>query len=202
MEGENRRRIVEAQGLGRRFGSRWIFRDISFHLSPGDCLVVTGANGSGKSTLVRILSGLLNPSKGQVLGPEGDPRHSIGLSTLESSLYPELSPAEHLNLAGQLRGIPPQAEPLLDFVGLLYAKRVAAKELSSGMKARLRIAIAIQAKPPLLLLDEPGASLDQAGRDLVTEVVQQQISRGGCLVLATNDPRETTFATHTMEFVK
>lgn len=193
--------ILTVDGLGHRFGPKWLFRGLSFELRRGDCLVVTGSNGSGKSTLIRILAGLIHPTEGAIRGPGDDPRRSIGLSTLESSLYPELTGIEHLNLTGDLRGVHPHAWELLKFVGLDPTKTVPVKNFSSGMKSRLRLAIAIQAAPPILLLDEPGASLDQAGRELVASIVHNQKTRG-CLILATNDPLETAFATHRYEVAK
>jgi ABC-type multidrug transport system ATPase subunit len=82
----------------------------------------------------------------------------------------------------------------LELIQLGYAKDVPAGQLSTGMKARLRVAMAIQAKPKVLLLDEPGAGLDEAGRSLIDLVTAEQAARG-CLIVATNDPLERRLAT-------
>ncbi len=190
--------LLKVEGLSKRFGRRWIFRNLSFDLGLGDCLVVTGQNGSGKSTLLKTIASLTSASEGKVILPPGDPRVTIGYSSLESSLYPELSCREHLQLTGDLRGIPSRSNELLEKVGLANAASVHAKELSTGMKARLRLAVAIQSNPLLLLLDEPGASLDSNGRALISDIVAEQQKRGS-LLIATNDPSEFFYATHALE---
>src|SRR5256885_3232939 len=71
--------MLEASGLGKRYGSRWIFRGISFQLKKGDRLAILGSNGTGKSTLLRCLAGLLMPNEGKVEMPEGDLRTTLGM---------------------------------------------------------------------------------------------------------------------------
>lgn len=184
--------MLTVEGLGKQFGSRWVLRDLSFTLGQGDRLAVLGHNGSGKSTLLKIIAGLLSPSRGSAKF-HGDPRTMLGYSALEQSLYPHLTVKEHLELAGALRGCDARADELLAFVGLPKAAERRAIELSTGMKARLKMAMAIQAKPRILILDEPGASLDEHGRDLVDRIAHEQSTRG-CLLFASNDPAERRLA--------
>lgn len=180
--------------MGKRYGSRWLFRNISFELTKGSSLVVLGPNGSGKSTLLRIIAGLLPATEGVVIHSAGDTRRGLGVSTLEMALYPALTCVEHLELAGDLRGCEPRAQLLLDSVGLAHAARLTPLQMSTGMKSRLRLALATQAEPPVLLFDEPGASMDELGRDLVARLCEEQVGRGA-LILATNDPAERRLAT-------
>lgn len=186
---------MRAEGLGKRYGRRWLFRDLSFDLEKGQRLAILGHNGSGKSTLLRLLAGLLTPSEGRVVPPEGDPRTALGYAALEMALYASLTVVEHLELAGRLRGVPARTDELLDEVGLAYARDLPAGQLSTGMKARLKLAMAVQPRPWALLLDEPGAALDEEGRALVARIAEAQTARGA-LVVATNDPRERRLATH------
>lgn len=181
--------MLVVSGLGKRYGARWLFRNLEFDLGPGDCLVVLGANGAGKSTLLKTLAGLVEPSEGQVRATG-----SLGYSALDLSVYPALTAREHLELSGDLRGIPADVEALLDRVGLTRAADQEAQEFSTGMRARLKLAIALQSRPEVLLLDEPGAGLDEVGRALVADVVAGQLA-SGAVVLATNDPSERRFAT-------
>lgn len=190
--------MLLVDNLGKRYGGRWVFRSLSFQLGTGDRLLVTGRNGSGKSTLLRTLAGLLSPSAGRVELPAGDSRLTVGLSALEQALYPQLTVAEHLRFAAKLRGCEAREDELLEQVGLGYARDVPASQLSTGMKGRLKLALASQARPKLLLLDEPGAGLDEAGRALVERIASEQAERG-CLILATNDPAERRLANVELE---
>jgi len=155
--------------------------------------VILGRNGAGKSTLLRTIAGLTQITEGEVSLPEGDPRHTLGLSALEQSVYTQLTVEEHLELTAQLRGCPARIDEILEKIDLVYARNKAAGQLSTGMKARLKLAMAIQAKPAVLLLDEPGAGLDEEGRSLVSRIAAEQAERG-CLIVATNDPAERRLA--------
>lgn len=192
--------VLEVRELGKRFGDRWIFRGLCFELIQGDKLVVGGRNGSGKSTLLKVLARLLTPSEGVVGGPEGDYRIVLALSALDQALYPHLTVREHLDFASEVRGCAARADELLIRVGLIDASDRLAALLSTGMRSRLRLALAIQPKPRLLLLDEPSASLDKEGRELVESICEEQ-AEWGCLILATNDPEERRLANLELELV-
>jgi ABC-type multidrug transport system ATPase subunit len=190
--------VISVDGLGKCFGSRWVFRGLGFEISKGHRLVVTGHNGCGKSTLLKILSGLLSPTEGLVRYANEDYRSFLGYAALDMAMYSHLSASEHLELASRLRGCDCRSSELLLRVGLAHAKDLPASQLSTGMRARLKLALAIQADPVVLLLDEPGASLDDRGRELVGKICDEQAERG-CLVIATNDARERRLATHELE---
>lgn len=184
--------MLNATGLGKRFGSRWIFRGIDLCLQPGDCLVVRGRNGSGKSTLLKVLAGLMAPSEGTVQRPE-----PLGYAALDLSVYPALTGLEHLELARDLRGDPVPPLESLARVGLTDAAHQVAGAYSSGMRARLKLALALACQPALLLLDEPSAALDDAGRAITAQALVDQRTRGVAL-LATNDDRDQEWATHAL----
>ncbi|MBC8066007.1 MAG: ABC transporter ATP-binding protein [Chlorobia bacterium] len=188
--------MLTASNLGKRYGARWLFRGLEFDLGAGDCLAILGQNGSGKSTLLKTLASLVPPTEGKVTAPG-----NLGYSALDMAVYPALTAAEHLELTADLRGCEPRVDELLGRVGLQSAKDQQAHEFSTGMKARLKLAIAIQAKPEVLLLDEPGAGLDETGRKLIEEVVAGQL-KTGAVILATNDPLERRFATLELEVGK
>ncbi|MCW5942236.1 MAG: ABC transporter ATP-binding protein [Fimbriimonadaceae bacterium] len=184
--------MLFAANLGKRFGKRWIFRNVSFEAGRGEALVVVGHNGVGKSTLLKCLVGLMSPSEGRVTFPGEDARSAIGYASVEQSLYGHLTAREHLGLFARMRGCPARDDELADKVGLREALDRFVGEFSTGMKGRLRIALAVQPEPSLLVLDEPGAGLDEAGRDVVQKVCEEQRARG-VLVVATNDPLERRF---------
>ncbi len=187
--------MLRVQNLGRRFGPRWVFRGLNFEVVPRQRLVILGPNGSGKSTLLKVIADLLPASEGEVDHEGQDLRTALGYAALDGAVYPNLTVREHLELTADLRGIPAEPDELLRKVNLKYAEAKPAGALSTGMRARLKLALALQPKPKLLLLDEPGASLDAEGRELVAEILHEQCKEGAAII-ATNDPAEREEATH------
>lgn len=191
--------ILSAQGMSKRFGPRWLFRGLDIEISQGDCLIVTGKNGSGKSTLLKLLAGLERPTEGTLKNGFDNEQSNRTYCALDQAVFPVLTVTEHLELSSQLRSqLPTPHSQLLTQVGLSDHQNHQAQHLSSGLRSRLKIALAIQSQPKLLIWDEPGVALDEAGRELVAKVVKEQLQRGA-LVLATNDPDERRFGTHALE---
>lgn len=182
--------VISCDGLGKRFSKQWVFRRVSLTVETGQCLLLTGPNGSGKSTLLKLLAGLEPASEGSV-SREFDTRTGMGYSATDLRLYPNLSADEHLEFASTMRGIAAE-HGLLGSVGLSEAADKPVGAFSTGMRARLKLALALMGAPKALLLDEPGAGLDESGRALLDEVVAEQLGRG-VVILATNDPAERRF---------
>jgi len=191
---------LDVDGLGHRFGRLVLFRKLSFTLDSGQSVAVTGSNGSGKSTLLRILAGVLTPRAGQVtLTVEGNavPREErplrTGLVAPYFNVYDGLSAQENLAFLAEVRQLPnatPRIEAVLNQVGLAGRTEDLVGTYSSGMKQRVKYAAALLADPPLLLLDEPSANLDEAGLAMVDRVMDRQRARGRLLVVATNVAEE------------
>ena len=190
--------MVEVRELGKKYGNRWILRDLTFSLVTGDCLIVTGKNGAGKSTLLKVLSGLERPSAGTLTTDVTDYRTELSYCALEQATFANLTVIEHLKLAAKVRSIESDDARLILDCGLEEHKDVQSQYLSSGLRSRLKIALAIQTNPKILLWDEPGVALDGAGKALIARVIEQQKQRG-LLVIATNDPEERRFGTHELE---
>lgn len=190
---------IELDHVSRRFGTRQVFNDVCASVRSGQILVITGCNGSGKSTLLRIIGGLLAPSSGRVSvsvnGVQADRvarRTFIGYVAPDLALYPELTGVENLVFFGRLRGISLDRDALaglLGRVGLRGRGRDLVGSYSSGMRQRLKYAFALLHKPPVLLLDEPTANLDESGIAMVQDTLDCQ-RRCGAVVLATNEARE------------
>ena len=191
---------VIVKNLGKHFGQRVIFRRMSFELSGGESLAVTGANGSGKSTLMRMLAGVLSPSKGtvhlQVAGKrisDADRPLMVGMVSPYLNVYDGLSARENLQFIARARHSAEAVKRIdwaLDFVGLTRRADDPVATYSSGMKQRAKFAAALLTHPPLLLLDEPTSNLDAAGIAMVDRVIERQRSEGLLLIIATNDPEE------------
>lgn len=211
---------LNALHVGHRFGPRVLFREVSLSLESGQSLAVTGANGSGKSTLLRILAGLLTPSRGRVVlrvrgsGGAADselmevdrvhqPLH-CGFVAPQMSVYAGLTAMENLAFIGRARrlaGGPERAAALLRRVGLEDRANDTVATFSSGMIQRMKLACAMLTEPDLLLLDEPSVTLDAAGHALVQRAIEDQLGRGGMVVLATNVPAEATLCADQLELV-
>lgn len=188
-----------ASRLGKRYGARIVFKNLDFEVKSGSVAAVLGANGAGKSTLLRIIAGLLRPDAGEikVCSPKSEIsgaklREICGLSAPDAPLYRELTCLENLEFFAQARGVDSQENALLSHLekfALRQRRHDFAGDLSSGLRARLQLAVATLHAPPLLLLDEPSANLDDAGRALIKRVLDEQKARGLALV-ATNDSRD------------
>jgi heme exporter protein A len=193
--------------LAADYGARRVFAGISLALRDGETLVVAGHNGSGKSTLLRLLCGLQRPTTGRVVYHAGGARYTpdqarplVGWVAPDLQLYRELTALENLHFFARVRGLrrtTPEIEALLDAVELGGRGGDLLAAYSSGMAQRLRYAYALLHAPPILLLDEPTAMLDERGAALVERIVVRQRERG-ITVVATNDPRELRWGDHVL----
>ncbi len=192
---------LRVRGLGKRFERRWVFRGLDLDLEGGDSLVVAGRNGAGKSTLLRILAGVIPATEGEasVEGSGGEVRNRIGLCSPEQSLYEALTGIENLLFFARLRSLnsfDPHA--CLRRVGLEGRGDDRVSAYSTGMKQRLRLALGTMHEPPVLLLDEPGAGLDEEGRAIVDGIVERSRDQG-IVIVATNDRAEYRYGERRLE---
>jgi heme exporter protein A len=188
---------VRLEGIARRFGDRWILRGVDFAVEPGEIVVLTGRNGSGKTTLLRIIGTLLRPTRGSALVfgfdtvRDGDRiRGSVGLLGHNNALYDDLTAAENLIFSLRMSGVPAPPERVagaLEEVGLSHVGRQRVRGFSAGMRRRLGLARLLLRPPQLLLLDEPYASFDQDGIDIVNEFAARTARAGGVVLLTTHD---------------
>lgn len=175
-------------------GGRLVFAHLSFHLEPGEALVLRGPNGSGKSTLLRLLAGFLRPSSGAI-GWDGttfspaSPEHRARLAFVGHAdpVKPLLSVAENLRFAGALAGA--GAVPVAAGLAAMHLEELAdtpGRFLSSGQKRRTNLARLALGARPLWLLDEPGVGLDRASRARLERAIDAHRAGGGICILATH----------------
>lgn len=163
-----------------------VLRDITLAINPGEVVCVLGPSGCGKSTLLRILTGLIEPTAGEVLC-NGQPLHGIhpGVAVVFQSfaLYPWLTVEQNVRLGAHGKGFAPREETdrvnhVIDMVGLDGFEEAYPKELSGGMKQRVGIARALVGGPELLCMDEPFSALDVLTAESLRAEVSALWSRG------------------------
>jgi heme ABC exporter ATP-binding subunit CcmA len=168
---------------------------VDLDVAAGEVVLLSGANGSGKTTLLRLLAGLhrLHSGSGIVLGHDlsidrRGARRAISLLGHETGCYDDLTVRENLRFAVRAAGASADAsDAVLDRVGLTAQAGVAHGRLSAGQRRRLALAIALARDPRLLLLDEPHAGLDAAGRAVLDAAISSAPDEDRTVILASHE---------------
>ena len=169
-----------------------LFRDLSFSLNGGELLRIAGANGSGKTSLLRMLCGLLAPAAGEVRwkgAPLGELREEYFRELVYIGHAPavkdDLTAAENLAFACALSGVTAKVDEALQRLRVPAGKPV--KHLSQGQRRRAALArLALSARVPLWLLDEPFTALDAEGIRLLEDLLTAHVAGGGAVAYATH----------------
>ena len=183
---------IEIDGASKTIGNSVVLDQIQLTVKPGEMIGLQGVNGSGKTMLLRLISGLIYPTKGHVLidgkmlGSDLEFPPSIGFLIENPTFLPQYTGAENLQMLSSLHQMMPtaQIESVLQRVGLHDTKY---KKYSLGMKQRLGIAAAVFEQPDIILLDEPTNALDESGITMLENVIQDETSRGATIVMASHD---------------
>jgi ABC-2 type transport system ATP-binding protein len=194
--------VVAVRGLTKVFKDFWgrpkarAVDNVNFEVRRGEVFGLLGPNGSGKSTTVKMLLGLLYPTKGHIEVFGKSPRHvktkaAIGYLPEESYLYRYLDSDETLDFFGNLFSLPPEQrekrrEQLLEMVGLSKARRRQVGEFSKGMQRRIGLAQALINDPDLVILDEPTAGMDPLGCREVKDLIIALAKRGKTVILSSH----------------
>src|SRR5712692_8256210 len=194
--------VIAVRGLTKVFKDFWgrpkarAVDDVNFEVRRGEVFGLLGPNGSGKSTTVKLLLGLLYPTKGHIEVFGHSPRHvatksRIGYLPEESYLYRYLNSRETLDFFGNLFKLPggerdKRAEQLLEMVGLAQTRTRAVGEFSKGMQRRIGLAQALINDPDLIILDEPTAGLDPIGCREVKDLIIALARRGKTILLSSH----------------
>jgi len=181
----------EAHGLGKRYGrNRWALREVDVLIPPASITALVGPNGAGKSTLIKAGVGFERPTAGRVLVDGVDPWKErgrairrVGYVPQSPSLYRELTVDDHVRLAASLRPAfdVVLARRRLDQLAIPLSAR--ADELSGGQQAQVGLALALGTRAPVLLLDEPLASLDPLARREFLHVLVDAVRVDGATAL-------------------
>jgi ABC-2 type transport system ATP-binding protein len=185
--------VVEANGLGKRYGKKWALRDCSLAIPAGRVAALVGPNGAGKSTLLNLAVGMVAPSAGgvTVLGgrPAGSPAALDGIAFVaqDTPLYKTLSAEDMLHLTRNLNRRFDQASAEARLAELDIPLKRKAGSLSGGQQAQLALSLALARRPRLLVLDEPVAMLDPLARhDFMATVLAAAAEDGVSVLLSSH----------------
>lgn len=191
------------ENVGRRFNREWIFKDINYHFHTGKSYAILGINGSGKSTLLHILSGSLAPSSGKISFIDAEKSTAIDIENIFAHIAiaaPYLELIEdftlteaidfHFKFKKPLNNI--SQDDVISLLGMQTNKNKQIKYYSSGMKQRVKLALAVLSETRVLFLDEPCSNLDQQGIEWYHQLITDY-TRGRLLIVCSNQEIEYNF---------
>ena len=192
---------IHLENLGRRFNREWIFKDINYQFVNNKAYAILGINGSGKSTLLQVISGALTPSTGKLIYTQNlqaiDPEKYfkfISLAAPYLELIEDFSLSEvldfHFKFKSRLNSLDNTA--IISLLGMQKNQHKLIKHFSSGMKQRVKLALAFCSDTPILLLDEPTSNLDTQGTEWYLDMVKQ-FTTNRITIIGSNQENEYAF---------
>jgi ABC-type multidrug transport system ATPase subunit len=186
--------MISAHDIVKNFGRKAILRGITLQAKPKEITLMVGPNGAGKSTTIKVLAGLISPNRGTVQVNGFDivkqripAQRATAYLPQRPSFHPKLTCLEVLRFYAGLRGLPvPRCEAMLQLTGLGDAARMRTEKLSGGMRQLLGVAFLLLADAPVLLLDEPGLSLDPGWRKWLQHKLRFEAERGKTILVTTH----------------
>lgn len=192
---------IHLHNIGKRYRLEWIFRGIEGAFQAGERWAILGPNGSGKSTLLKVFSGHLTPSKGDIFFENQGVKikedaifKSIAYAAPYIELIEEFTLEEALRFHAKLKPLLPGFTPaqLYELLALPRSRQKEIRFFSSGMKQRLKLALAVCSDTPILLLDEPATNLDVQGVEWYKKLISDYAA-DRLVVIASNDPHDAEF---------
>jgi NitT/TauT family transport system ATP-binding protein len=186
---------IRVENLGKQYGERTVFSDISFDVNPGEIVSIVGPSGCGKTTLLRCVVGLMQPSHGTVLvsgAPVVEPPEGVAMVFQHFGLFPWKTIAANVAYGLTAQGVSmkdaaPRVKELIDLVGLAGFEKSYPYQLSGGMQQRAGLARALAVEPGVLVMDEPFAALDAQTRDILQlELLRIWDTRSAAMMFVTH----------------
>src|ERR1700692_1215884 len=190
--------MLEVRNLIKRYSRIPAVDGVSFSIRPGEILGYVGPNGAGKSTTVKVLTGWIDPTAGEIFFQGRDVRadwigfqRRMGYVPEEPHLYPHLAGREYLQLVGRLRGLPrrtlePRMDEMLRLFSLWEDRHTALSSYSKGMRQKILLSAALLHNPDLLILDEPFSGLDVTTALVLRELVEGLATRGRMILYSSH----------------
>jgi len=194
--------MIETSDLSKHFDDFVAVDGVTLKVEPGQILALLGQNGAGKTTTVRMLTALLNPTRGtarvngyDVVQQASNVRASVGVLTEQHGLYVRMTAQEYLDFFGEVYGLDAatrgrRKKYLLEYFGLAEAANKRVGEYSKGMRQKLALARALMHEPPVLLLDEPTSAMDPESARLVRDEIARLKSSQRTIVICTHNLAE------------
>ncbi len=205
--------MIETQDLSKQFHDFWAVEGVNLNVPSGKILALLGQNGAGKTTTVRMLTALLQPSRGsaRVAGYDvtkngHDVRSSVGVLTEHHGLYMRMTAYEYMDFFGQVYGLAPElrkkrTENLLEYFGLAEAAKRRIGEYSKGMRQKLALARAMMHDPSVLLLDEPTSAMDPESARLVRDEIARLKTSQRTIMLCSHNLTEVEALADTIAII-
>jgi ABC-type multidrug transport system ATPase subunit len=186
--------MILVTNLQKSFGSRHVLTGLDLEVRPGELTLLVGTNGAGKTTALRLIAGLSNPDAGAIAiaghdlaGRRQDALAHLSFLPQAPRFHPRLTVRQTTEFYACLRGRPRAGAVLaLEAWGLRDFAGVPTSKLSGGLRQRLALAIFALANAPVLLLDEPGLSLDPVWRERLQQFLRDETARGRTVLIATH----------------
>ncbi|MEO6971593.1 MAG: ABC transporter ATP-binding protein [Chthoniobacterales bacterium] len=186
--------MIETDNLHKNFSGKEVLRGLSLQALSGEITMLVGANGAGKSTTMKLLAGLLRADSGtafitghDVIHAKRNAQRALSYLPQNPEFHPRLTCLQVLNFYARLRGVDrARSEAMLVQVGLTSAARERTGALSGGMRQRLGLALLLLPDAPVLLLDEPGLSLDPGWRARLQTMLNEEAARGKTVLMTTH----------------
>ncbi|MEO8885591.1 MAG: ABC transporter ATP-binding protein [Mucilaginibacter sp.] len=201
---------INLQNIGRRFNRDWIFKGVDYTFTQGESYAILGPNGSGKSTLLQVLNGSLTPSSGDINFFLGDSLidieqvfNHLSLAAPYLELIEEFTLTEIIDFHFKFKKYLPGLDnaSVIDLLGMQSSKNKMIRYFSSGMKQRLKLALAFCSDTPMLMLDEPTSNLDTQGVEWYLSLVQQY-AQNRLTIICSNQQHEYDFCRHQLNIAE
>ncbi len=205
--------ILEASDLTKTYKDLTAVNDVNLAIQEGEIFGLLGPNGAGKTTIISMITGLLQPTRGQVIVDGMDlktnpniVKSKLGLVPQELALYPTLSARDNLDFFGSIYGLKgkhlrERVDAMLAMVELVDRADEAVKNYSGGMKRRVNIAAGLIHQPKVLFLDEPTVGVDPQSRNAIFEAVEELNCAGMTVVYTTHYMEEAQRLCHRVAII-
>lgn len=196
--------MISTENLIKSYGGKAVLRGLSLEARPGEITLLVGPNAAGKSTTMKILAGLIRPDGGRaridgfdIVEQRIAAQRRLGYLPQSPNFHPRLTCMEILRFYARLHDVAlSRCQAMLELAGLRECERTRTGVLSGGMRQRLGLALLLLPDAPVLLLDEPGLSLDPSWRQRLQDMLRSDAGRGKTVLVTTHLIREWNNVAH------